>query len=162
MSSLVAKYSRLTLTLVTTFISILASLLIVHALSWLLQREVTTFELTFATVAPLIIASLISWYLFGVLKRLELLEHELRQSISKEKESIYVASILGAQHVINNLLNELQLVELEIDNHPQFDKKITSIFHDTLQEANELMQRLSSVKEINAEEITRSVSPQVN
>lgn len=115
------------------------------------------YEVILATVAPLIIASFVAWYLYGLLKKLEQLEGELRSSISKEKEAIYLASIHSSQHVINNLLNQLQLVGLEIEKHPQFDKEVTTLFEGMLGEAKDLMIQLSSVKKIDAEEIEQSV-----
>jgi hypothetical protein len=87
------------------------------------------------------------------------LEEELRHSISEEKEAIYIASIVSAQHVINNLLNQLQLVELEVSKQPNFDKETADLFGDMLLEADGLMKKLSSVKEIEADEIKRSVDP---
>jgi len=124
--------------------------------------EVRRHELLIGIIAPLLIASSISWFLYGLLKRLSVLEEELRQSISKEKEAIYLASIIGAQHVTNNLLNQLQLVELEINRQPSFDKEIAKCFVDMQLEANGLMKKLSSVKEIEADEIKRSVSSDKN
>lgn len=152
----------MTLVFATTVISILASLSIVYIAYHMMGIEVRRYELVIGITAPLLIAASISWYLYGLLKRLNTLEEELRQSISKEKEAIYLASILGAQHVTNNLLNQLQLVELEINKQPSFDKEIAKCFIDMQAEANGLMKKLSSVKEIEADEIKRSVSSDKN
>jgi len=159
MKNFTTKYTRMTLVVATTIISIVASLSIMYIVYQLMGVEVRSYELVIGTIAPLLIASPISWFLYGLLKRLSALEEELRQSISKEKETIYLASILSAQHVINNLLNQLKLVELEVSKQPNFDKETAALFSDMLVEADGLMKKLSSVKEIEADEIKRSVDP---
>jgi hypothetical protein len=79
--------------------------------------------------------------------------------LKSEKEKIYLATIYGAQHVTNNLLNELQLVDMEIKNHGDFDKGITSMF-DTMQvEAKSLMKELSTVADIDENAIKQSIYP---
>jgi len=87
-----------------------------------------------------------------------LLEHK----IEKEKEKIYLATIHGAQHITNNLLNELKLVELEIKKHPKFDKEVSSMFDNMLTEANTLMKDLSTVDEIEDKTIRQSIYPKQN
>ena len=86
----------------------------------------------------------------------------VRQKIEHEKEKIYQATIKGAQHVTNNLLNQLMIVQFEIDKHPDFDKEVNATFNDMTKEANTLMKELSSVKNINDENIIQSVYPKVN
>jgi hypothetical protein len=159
MKNFTKKHTRMTLVAVTTIISIFASLSIIYIAYHLMGVEIRRYELVIGITAPLLIASPITWYLYGLLKRLNALEEELRNSISKEKEAIYLASILGAQHVINNLLNQLKLVEMEINKQPNFDKEIAALFVDMLAEASGLMNKLSSVKEIEADAIKRSVDP---
>jgi hypothetical protein len=89
---------------------------------------------------------------------ISLFEHK----IEKEKEKIYLATIHGAQHITNNLLNQLQLVEFEIKKHSEFDKDVSSLFKDMLAEANSLMINLSSVDKIDDEIIAQSVYPQLD
>lgn len=86
----------------------------------------------------------------------------LKYKMEKEKEKIYLATIHGAQHITNNLLNELKLIELEIENHPEFDKEISSMFVDMMAEANALMNDLSTVDKIDDEIIMESVYPRGN
>jgi len=159
MNNFTHKYSRMTLMSVTTVISIISSVVILYLIYQLLGAKVQTSELVYGISAPLLIASPITWYLYGLLKRLNALEEELRNSISREKEKIYMASITSAQLVINNLLNQLALVDLEIKNHPKFSKETSEQYKEMLAEAAELMKQLSSVDQIDADEIKRSVSP---
>jgi len=86
----------------------------------------------------------------------------LKSQVENEKEKIYLATIHGAQHITNNLLNELKIVEYEIKNHPDFDKEVSSMFNDMLVEANTLIKDLSSVKNIDDETIRKSVYPESN
>jgi hypothetical protein len=89
-------------------------------------------------------------------------QHEMlriRQRMEQEKQKIYMATIKGAQHITNNLLNQLLIVQLEIEKHPEFDKEVIETFNDMTKEANSLMKKLSSVKEISDENIIQSVYP---
>ena len=147
---------------VTTLISIISSVIILYLIYYVLGAEVQYSVLVYGITAPLLIASPITWYLYGLLKRLNALEKELRHSISKEKEKIYLASITSAQLVINNLLNQLTLVDIEIEQHPQFSKETSEQYKQMLAEAKELMKQLSSVEQVDADEIKRSVSSDRN
>jgi acetylglutamate kinase len=69
--------------------------------------------------------------------------------ISTEKEIIYLATIHGAQHIINNLLNELKVVAFEIENNPKFNKEALSMFCNVLAEANTLIEYLSNVDNVD-------------
>lgn len=82
--------------------------------------------------------------------------------IEKEKEKIYLATMHGVQHITNNLLNELKIVELEIENHPKFDKKVLSMFHDMQTQAMSLMKALSTVDKIDDKTIRSSIYPKNN
>ncbi len=77
----------------------------------------------------------------------------------REKQIIYKATIHGAQHITNNLLNQLKLVEMEIEKHPDFDSDVVASFDSMMSEANSLMQELSSVDSVDEESITMSVYP---
>ncbi|MBA6396939.1 MAG: CHASE3 domain sensor protein [Francisellaceae bacterium] len=79
--------------------------------------------------------------------------------IKKEKEKIYMATIHSAQHVTNNLLNQLMIVKHGIEETPQFDADISSMFDEMLTEAKSLMFELSSVDKIEDEKIRQSVKP---
>lgn len=84
----------------------------------------------------------------------------LHDKIKQEKEKIYLATIHGAQHITNNLLNGLKIVEFEIENHTEFDKEVSSMFNDMIAEANTLMKDLSTVENIEDEAIRKSIYPE--
>jgi len=77
----------------------------------------------------------------------------------KEKEKIYQATLHGAQHVTYNLLQGLQLVEMEIDRHPDFDLETAKMFDDMLVEAKFLMEKLSTVSQVDEDVIRSSIDP---
>ncbi len=60
------------------------------------------------------------------------------------------------------ILNQLKIVEIEIENHPEFDKAVSSMFNDMLVEANTLIKDLSSVGNIDGETIRKSIQPKPN
>jgi PAS domain S-box-containing protein len=91
------------------------------------------------------------------------LETALRQIESlrqREKENVYRATVSGTQHILNNLLNQLSLVRIEIDKHPDFDKDVSIAFDKIKNEAKKLVDKLSSVEEIDEENIKKSVYPE--
>ena len=78
----------------------------------------------------------------------------------REKENVYKATVSGTQHILNNLLNQLSLVRIEIDKHPDFDKDVSIAFDKIKNEAKKLVDKLSSVEEIDEENIKKSVYPE--
>jgi len=156
------KYNRTTLVIATTAISIMASLVIMVIILTVLGQLIDSDQVIISTVTPLLVAAPITYYIYGVLKEVEHLQTALENSITKEKEAIYIATIHGAQHVTNNLLNQLNLVKLEINKDKSFDKNVAKLFESMLLEADFLIKKLSSVENINAEEIKNSVSPTQN
>ncbi|WP_446012191.1 hypothetical protein [Candidatus Electrothrix sp.] len=159
MDKVLKRYSRFTLAALTTLLVVIVSLLFVFIGYKIIGVELRNSEIFFAFTAPLLISSTINWYIYGLIKRLEQLEKELRESITKEKENVYLATIHGAQHVTNNLLNGLQLVTMEIENHPSFDRTTLELFNEMQDEAKGLLESLSSVKQVSPETILKSVSP---
>lgn len=159
MNRLIRSSSKLSLVAGTTLFSIVTSLSIFYVLYGILDVPIRRSEILVGILAPLLIASFVSWYLYGLIKELERLEQELRHSITKEKEEVYLATIHGAQHITNNLLHGLILIEMEIQKHPAFDPKRKRQFHDLVAESQVLMRQLSSVDAIEAQTIREAVAP---
>ncbi len=159
MNRLISSANRVTLVAVTTLISILSSLSIFYVLYGFLGVDIRPSEMMVGVLAPLLIASSVTWFLYGLIKKLEQLEQELRNSITREKEDVYLATIHGSQHITNNLLNGLILIDMEINKHPDFDQESKRQFEELLKDSRKLMTQLSSVDDINAEKIRKSVAP---
>lgn len=93
-------------------------------------------------------------------KRVLRIQHEAEKEKVKAKEEIYEATMHGALHVTNNLLNQLQLVKLEMEGHKGFDKEILKLLDGMVLEAGGLLDKLASVEEIEADKIKQSVYPE--
>lgn len=92
----------------------------------------------------------------------EMILFQSKMEIEKEKEKIYLATMHGAQHITNNLLNQLQLIKIEVDKHSDFDGEMAEAFDDILAEAASLMKGLSEVQEMDENIIRESVSPSID
>ena len=83
----------------------------------------------------------------------------IKKRVYKDKEEIYLATIKSSQHIINNLLNQLQYIKRVIEPHPVFNTQNAALLDDILEEGALLMVKLSSVENISKESIERSVHP---
>jgi len=84
---------------------------------------------------------------------------EVEQLRKREKANIYRATVHGTQHILNNLLNQLGLIDLEIRQHPDFSKQVSEEFKIMKLQAKELTDKLASVENIEEDEIKKSVAP---
>jgi len=78
MRHLINKFNRLVLVIATTVFSVFCSLLLLFIIYQLLGVEIRPSEILAATLAPLLIASSVTYYLFGLLKELNFLEKKMR------------------------------------------------------------------------------------
>ncbi len=92
-------------------------------------------------------------------KELEAVLDEIKQLKEKEKEGIYHATAYGAQHILNNLLNQLTLVKIEMDRDPYFNKEVSEKFKIMTKQAKDLVTSLSSVETIEEDTIKDSIYP---
>jgi len=100
-------------------------------------------------------------------QELEIKNQALEESVrevdllrKREKENIYRATVHGSQHILNNLLNQLSLIDQEISKHPEFSHKVSVEFKAMRLHAKELTSKLASVENIEEEEIKKSVAPE--
>jgi hypothetical protein len=76
-----------------------------------------------------------------------------------EADRIYNSMIHASQHILNNLLNQLLLFKMEALKSNDFDREIIKKFDNAIDEAKNLIQRLSQVEDITDENIWASVDP---
>jgi len=73
-----------------------------------------------------------------------------RKLLIKEKQleatRIYDSMIYASQHILNNLLNQMQLFKMEALKSNDFDREIIKLYDNAIDEATNLIQRLSQVK----------------
>jgi hypothetical protein len=96
--------------------------------------------------------------LFGVYA-----DSSTRKLLIKEKQleatRIYDSMIYASQHILNNLLNQMLLFRMEALKSNDFDREIIKLYDNAIDEATNLIQRLSQVKNITGENIWASVDP---
>ncbi|MCK4837315.1 MAG: hypothetical protein KAS94_00855 [Desulfobulbaceae bacterium] len=86
-----------------------------------------------------------------------------RKLVAKEKQleatHIYESMLRATHHILNNLLNQMQLFKLEASKSKDFDRKIINYFDISVNEASDLIEELSKVENITRESIVTSVDP---
>ena len=76
-----------------------------------------------------------------------------------EKLEIFVATVSSAQHILNNLLNQLQLIIYDVDKADKLSDETRTHLEQSIRESKEHIDKLSAVVELNAETIKESVRP---
>lgn len=79
--------------------------------------------------------------------------------LKNRKITIYVATVSSTQHVVNNLLNQLQLVLFEEDKAHELSDATRKLLENSIREGKEQMDRLSSVTKLDETTIKKSVAP---
>jgi hypothetical protein len=80
-------------------------------------------------------------------------------NMESEKQKIYLATIQSSQHVVNNLLNQLQYIKMQLEDHGDFAEETLDLFEEILADSAALMQKLSKVDRIDEDSIKTSVKP---
>jgi len=92
-------------------------------------------------------------------------DYSTRRLLIKEKQleatRIYDSMIYASQHILNNLLNQMQLFRMEALRSNDFDRGIIELYDNAIDEATDLIQRLSQVKSITGESIWAAVDPAI-
>ena len=83
---------------------------------------------------------------------------KIRKS-EQEKHAVYVATVRSTQHILNNLLNQLQLAFLDLEKEHCLESETRRLLERSIREGKEQVERLSSVSEITSESIEDSVRP---
>ena len=83
---------------------------------------------------------------------------KIRKS-EQEKHAVYVATVRSTQHILNNLMNQLQLAFLDLEKEHCLESETRRLLERSIREGKEQVERLSSVSEITSESIEDSVRP---
>ena len=81
------------------------------------------------------------------------------RATEKEKRDVYVATVRSTQHILNNLLNQLQLAFLDLEKEHCLESETRKLLEKSIREGKEQVERLSSVSDISGESIEESVRP---
>ena len=79
----------------------------------------------------------------------------------EEKRVIFNATVTSTQHILNNILNQMQYYKILAEQANAFDDEVSQSYEETIKEGKELVEKLSSVDILTAENIKESVAPQV-
>jgi uncharacterized membrane protein (DUF106 family) len=109
-------------------------------------------ELWMRTVI-ILLAILFGVYADSSIKKLLIKEKQL------EAARVYNSMTCATQHILNNLLNQMQLFKIEALKSNDFDREIIKLYDNSINEATELIQKLSHVENITDENIWASVDP---
>ena len=76
-----------------------------------------------------------------------------------EASQIYDSMIHATHHILNNLLNQIQVFKIEAQNCKDFNQDVIKLFDNSTKEASDLIKRLSEVEQITEKNIWSSVDP---
>ena len=76
-----------------------------------------------------------------------------------EASRIYTSMIHATHHILNNLLNQMQFFKIEALKSKDFDQEVLTLYDNAINEASELIERLSQVENITEENIWASIDP---
>lgn len=76
-----------------------------------------------------------------------------------EKAEIYRSTVRAAHHILNNLLNQLQLFKIEAESSQDFDQDVLKLYDAVTSEASRLVKQLSDVENVTGQDIESSVQP---
>jgi hypothetical protein len=84
-----------------------------------------------------------------------------RRLVAKEdeKRQIFIATISSTQHILNNLLNQIQVVFLKMDDEYRIDEITREMLKRSLKDAQVQVQKLSAVAKLDEDVIRESVAP---
>ena len=78
----------------------------------------------------------------------------------QEKQAVYVATVRSTQHILNNLMNQLQLAFFDLEKEHCLESETRKLLEKSIREGKEQVERLSTVSDISSESIAESVKPQ--
>jgi hypothetical protein len=84
-----------------------------------------------------------------------------RRLVAKEdeKRQIFIATVSSTQHILNNLLNQIQVVFLKMDDEYRVDAETRDMLKQSLRDAQKQVQKLSAVADLDEDVIRGSVAP---
>lgn len=101
----------------------------------------------------LIIVLIVSFGLFADNRARKIRDSE------QEKRAVFIATVRSTQHILNNLLNQLQLVFFDLEKEHCLESETRTLLENSIREGKEQVERLSGVSDISSESIEESVRP---
>ena len=75
----------------------------------------------------------------------------------RETQDVFIATVSSTQHILNNLLNQMQLALFDSDGNASMDDETRMKIKQALVEGKEQVTRLSSITEIDEATIRKSI-----
>ena len=72
---------------------------------------------------------------------------------------MFVATVRSTQHILNNLMNQLQLAFYDMEKEHCLESETRQLLERSIREGKEQVRRLSDVSDISRESIEKSVEP---
>ena len=83
---------------------------------------------------------------------------KIRKS-EQEKREVYVATVRSTQHILNNLMNQMQLAFFDLEKEHCLESETRKLLERSIREGKEQVERLSTVSDLSGESIEESVKP---
>ena len=115
--------------------------------------EVVPSDLNELLMRLLIIVLIITFGLFADNRARKIRDSE------QEKHAVFIATVRSTQHILNNLLNQLQLVGVFREKEHCLESETRTLLEKSIREGKEQVERLSAVSDISSESIEESVRP---
>lgn len=77
----------------------------------------------------------------------------------QEKHKVYVATVRSSQHILNNLMNQMQLAFLDLDRENCLESETRKLLERSIRESKKQVELLSSVSDVSSESIEDSIRP---
>ncbi len=86
------------------------------------------------------------------------------QNLMKEKQlealNIYRSTLFGTHQIVNDLLQQMQIIKEEALKSNDFDKEFIEFLDRSINDASELLEKLSNVDDITSQNIKSSIKPE--
>lgn len=77
----------------------------------------------------------------------------------QEKHAVFIATVRSTQHILNNLMNQMQLAFFDLEKEHCLESETRKLLEKSIREGKEQVERLSTVSDISSESIEESVKP---
>lgn len=87
-------------------------------------------------------------------------DYHVKKLMERERllrADIYGSTLSASHHILNNLLNQMQLFQMEAESCNDFDAEILREFERVSGEAQRLITQLSEIQEVSPQQIRESV-----
>lgn len=92
---------------------------------------------------------------------IDLLHRHRIQILEIEKQKVYKAMLGSSNHVLNNLINQMQLFRIYAEETEGFPKDALQLYDQTIDEASAKIKAMANVTKVDEEAISSSVHPDV-